>query len=227
MQELRDKLTLAIEAISVITAIGIVISAFTYSVVFGMVGISYLGVVTLGDVLRDSMQFLILWIMVSLIFIPTLTVTDYIWTKRTAVGPKRHYLIIGLGCSLVAGLLVYGAAWLLTLVSGKAYRAGEDLPWWAIVAVAALFMMNWLWGMYRPVRRQPTSFIVGLIITAVGVVGATGNSIWDTMKADLAADVYPVDPELCGGKYTVLWLGESRMVARCDRNKHVVVKVLS
>lgn len=227
MTGLRDRLTLAIEVVSLISAVGIVISAFAYSVVFGMLGINYLGIVTFGDVLRDSMQFLMKGLLLAAAFIPIALLADYYWVRqgRKEVPLTWKPYFFGLALSVVVGLVVQSIAAIGALVDAKEPIGGSNLSWWQSAMIyGSIFQINWL---YNIIRREVNklTLLVGLLTLTVCTFIATGFSIWETIKSDLPADVYPVDKELCGGKYVTLWLGESRMVARCVKGKHIVVKV--
>ena len=67
---MRQRLTLAIEIISLISAVGVVISATTYSLIFHQYGLNYLAIASISDIIRDSIKILILFASVAILIFP-------------------------------------------------------------------------------------------------------------------------------------------------------------
>lgn len=235
---MREKLGLTIEAISIFTAVGVVVSVLIYTYVFGLYGVSYISIAALSDMLRDSMQVLIwgiVFLLAAIVIFSMVEIahryTDFEGTRpRSAVFWKAFRYGVGSGIAFAVILHVsqvmtnhtyhFSFSWIMLVI---------HLLQTAIMVCLFYYIFgrdHGFWGEHlRRTRFLPIT-PGNLWFWSVVFILSSVWSVYQQMEKGIDADVYPVDKTLCKGRYTVIWLGDSRMVAKCEAGQQIVVKML-
>lgn len=229
--DIRKSLALAIEVISVVSGLGVVASIFIYSYVFGRHGLGYLSIASLPDMLRDALQILVFVVLTLSIVAIMFGMTHYGISpaarereKGTANGRALKY-------TLPIALFVFAAFHISGTIMG--FEPRPVFSWVALMNVVPLSGVAYSFffraftntaEMERPaIGMKPVpAFTLALFTVVLSVV-----QVNQQIDKGIKADVYPVEKSICKGTpYTVVWLGESRMVARCEKTKRMVVHIL-
>lgn len=232
---MRQQLTLAIEVISVVTALGVVVSVFIYSYLFGLQGVSYLAIASLADMLRDSMQTLVFAILFLLAVVLGFGSAQFAARNKLV---EREYTSAQINLRAAKYGIIMALAFaagnhlsdVITLRPPSSFAAIGAIITIVVGAIMFTFFVRHTFiseAAKQPEDRgRPKTRITPLpvAILFVATVLSSGWTVQRQISDGVAADMYPVDKGLCRGKYTVVWTGDSRMVARCASGGHIVVK---
>lgn len=239
MENFRKLLPLAIEIISVASAMGIVFSVLVYSFFFGREELSYTGIASLADMLRDAMQALIIAIMSVTASVALIALNEY---SDRSYARGRTYSIrqiifralkYGVVCACLFALMQYVSS----VIAAKTLPA--EVPWELVLlySLAALLLVT---VFYYAFARSAGYFgehgrgkkfiafdrsIIGIFV--LNAVFSVSSSISSQVQSGLKAVVAPADSEICNGKYNIVWIGDSKMVVRCDKEKKLQVVLLN
>lgn len=230
-----EKMKLAIEGISIFTAVGVVVSVCLYTYVFGLYGISYLSIASFADMLRDSITVLVIGMVSALggsilhFFSEAPRLAGFYHQEARGVRLMRAFqFALGACFAFVAIIHVVNV-----MLTAKPSGGSREFAL-AIVALMAILtgLFYWIFSHDKAASKrweEDSRFKLSwsnAFYWTVFVGGLAGFGINSQMVYGIAADLYPVDKELCRGHYIVTWLGDARMVARCTDTKRMVVKII-
>lgn len=229
---MRQRLTLAIEIISLISAVGVVISATTYSLIFHQYGLNYLAIASISDIIRDSIKILILFASVAILIFPL--------SGLIARGVPRYskwIIAVGLGLwlTMCIAVLPFGIFVYLSVATPAEFKpiSGYAVVAMMIAVFCACAVLYWNLITYPKESRirGTVPFFSGWILlftAAVATYGlvASARVISHQIDAGIPIEIHPIDKSLCGGSYSISWIGESRMVVRCAKTKKFVVQFM-
>lgn len=243
---MRKHLTTVIEVISVVTAVGVVISAAIYSVQFASLGLNYLSIASLSDILRDSLKLLILFILATTVGIAPIIML--ISTQPKKLFP-RMFVALALSVAIISCLrLAISISRAVGGMESKPFGPNEALPTAvACLIIAPLFYIALSLSPHRrpphlrtpragfAVRFQNSSSFTKIVLLLAFVISfllfPVYGSLWiidRQMDQGLLMTVELGNVDSCTSKdrYKVIWMGDSKAVVRCERPKRYVVKVI-
>lgn len=235
---MKKYLELTIQLISLVSALGVVLSIFIYSYVFGLNGVSYLGIASFSDVLRDSLQVLVFSTIILFATALMFGLANYaIRTEKFTEGHgDRDFTLRAAKYAAPLGI----ATFLFLHVSGSISndKPPEMVSFTSIlittcVALSAFGMFYDVFKTHSNSNSNKSGDAVvymkrGMaVFIACLMLYSAFSTVSKQFDKGIRADVYPLDKNLCAGRYTTVWLGENRMVARCEKNKRMVVQVLN
>lgn len=232
---LRGFLTTSLEVISLFTAVGIVLSAATYSLVFYGFGLNYLSIASISDIVKDGLRMLIMGIATIAITVPVFSslAFDYSnFTTKRAIIASLIFVVLSTMIIACCGYII------LSVAAGATVRLSE--PQTLAFYLAAFLYCVFLWGVsYYAItlkkkrdqnpRRTPAGMaILWISFATIFLFGLSFSAffIWQQFRDGLPISLRPINMEICGGEYVVSWLGESRMVAQCRATGEYVVAIL-
>lgn len=240
---MRKALTLAIEIISITTALGVVVSAFIYSLQFAAIGLSYMAFASLSDMLRDSIKLLILFLAAAVgMAVPLLFITLTHNGTKTIGGRVGLSIIFLMLVGSVVALMIYAAAAVAGGVTTTPYSKNFSVVVLLLIAMSFIAFMAYTYGPQRSLLSivgaaaksisSPASSVLLLAIFSCVVVYPVYHAsrlIMKQLENGLPMNVEIGDVKACESRrsYTTIWLGDSKAVVRCKDPEIYVVKVVN
>jgi hypothetical protein len=236
---MRNYLTLALEAISIVTAVGVVISTLIYSLIFTKIGVSYIAIASLSDILRDSLRLLILVVTCVVALGPIFLLAMHKMSHGSLV--KRWLLAIGMGIYSAITLLLLG--YVMVAVGGLSYGAVINLEsLYAVIAISAFTTGSLLLGgvVTKPLFGKGEYSYSRAIVAADKRLLFFTPTLWflnsafivsmvmaDQLTKGLPMTVHFDSMKVCPKERpVVVWIGDSKAVIKCRVSGKYIVKVM-
>lgn len=240
---MKDGLSRAVEAVSLFTAVGVVVSVVVYSIQFKMFGLNYISIASLADILRDSLKLLILFLAGLIAVTPYNAIATMTWVPRKFGERLLFTGVASLGFVLLLGLLFVVAI----VVGGNSAIEAElrNIP--IGIGYGSLILFVLIWGMiYLTVRVYPDEiryhpfrlkletasdkvrFGILLLLWVAGAIFIVSTLMVSQMQTGLAMEVEISGVGNCPYQpYKVVWMGDSKAVLKCEGTETYFVKVLN